>query len=261
MRSIIILLILIINPVFTYAQCEQNNRAFKVGELVEYDVTYNWGFMWVTAGDVYFSVRDTLVGDKSYFHFRGYGKSVPRWDWMFKVRDQFDAIADKETLQPILFDRNTNEGGYAVREIYQYNYDKQYISSDITTSKKPQKIRNIPIEGCVYDVLTMIYIARNIDFSGKKEGEKIPVNLVLDGDIHPVFMRYRGIEKIKTREGTTYDCIKFTTMLIEGSMFSEGEDMTVWVTNDANKIPVLVEAKILVGSVKASLRSTKGLRH
>jgi hypothetical protein len=50
-------------------------------------------------------------------------------------------------------------------------------------------------------------------------------------------------------------------LLIEGTIFKGGEDMYVWVTDDKNRIPVLVEAKILIGSVKAYLESAKGLRN
>ena len=37
--------------------------------------------------------------------------------------------------------------------------------------------------------------------------------------------------------------------------------MFIWVTADENKVPVLVEAKILIGSVKAYLTGAKGLRY
>ena len=39
------------------------------------------------------------------------------------------------------------------------------------------------------------------------------------------------------------------------------EDVVVWVTDDDNRIPVYIEAKILVGTVKAYLKETKGLRN
>jgi len=40
---------------------------------------------------------------------------------------------------------------------------------------------------------------------------------------------------------------------VEGTIFRGGEDMLVWVSTDNRKIPIVVEAKILVGSVKAYL--------
>jgi len=37
--------------------------------------------------------------------------------------------------------------------------------------------------------------------------------------------------------------------------------MTVWVTDDRNRIPIIVEARILIGSVKAVFTGAEGLRH
>ena len=48
-------------------------------------------------------------------------------------------------------------------------------------------------------------------------------------------------------------------MLVEGTIFKGGEDMTIWVTDDGNRVPIMVEAKILIGSVKAIITGAEGL--
>ena len=40
---------------------------------------------------------------------------------------------------------------------------------------------------------------------------------------------------------------------MEGDVFKGGENMKVWVSDDERRVPVMVEAKILVGSVKGIL--------
>jgi hypothetical protein len=47
---------------------------------------------------------------------------------------------------------------------------------------------------------------------------------------------------------------------VEGTIFTSGEGMTVWVTDDENRIPIIVKAKILIGSVKAVFVGAEGLR-
>jgi hypothetical protein len=110
-------------------------------------------------------------------------------------------------------------------------------------------------------VLTAIYHARNLDFSKYSIDQKIPLSLIIDNEIYDLYLRYQGREEIKVRGGTRYNCIKFSAMLVEGTIFSGGEHLTVWVTDDKNRIPVMVKAKILVGSVKAVLKSTRNLKH
>ena len=49
--------------------------------------------------------------------------------------------------------------------------------------------------------------------------------------------------------------------MVQGTIFRGNEDVLVWVTDDANKIPVYIEAKIILGSVKAYLLEAKGLKN
>jgi hypothetical protein len=94
-----------------------------------------------------------------------------------------------------------------------------------------------------------------------KIGDTIQINSILDNEIFTLYIRYLGRETIETRRGEKYRCIKFSALLIEGTIFKGGEDMFVWITDDDNRIPVLVEAKILIGSVKAYLESVTGVRN
>ncbi|MBT5404049.1 MAG: DUF3108 domain-containing protein, partial [Crocinitomicaceae bacterium] len=68
----------------------------------------------------------------------------------------------------------------------------------------------------------------------------------------------RGIEK--SRNGTSYKVIKFRPMLIEGTIFKGGEDMEVSVSDDKNRIPIYVEASILIGKVKVYLDKMSGVK-
>jgi hypothetical protein len=103
----------------------------------------------------------------------------------------------------------------------------------------------------------MIYYARNIDFSKNNIGDVIPIVMYLDNKIYSLTIRYLGKETIKTETGLVA-CIKFNPKLIPGTMFKDGDEMTVWVSDDENKIPVLIEAPILIGQVKAKLKSATG---
>ncbi|MCD4681246.1 MAG: DUF3108 domain-containing protein, partial [Bacteroidales bacterium] len=101
----------------------------------------------------------------------------------------------------------------------------------------------------------------NYDFSQYLKDEKIPISMVMDNEVHELYFRYRGKSVIHTRKGESFICTKFTALLLEGSLFKGGEDLIVWVSDDDNKVPILIEAKILVGSVKVYLDEAVGLRN
>jgi hypothetical protein len=109
-------------------------------------------------------------------------------------------------------------------------------------------------------VLSAIYYARNIDYNKYKPGDKIPFTMFLDEEVHNLYIRYLGKEEIKTRYGK-FRAIKFKPMLIKGTIFEGGEKMTVWVSDDRNRVPLRIESPITVGSVKVDMMGYKNLRY
>ena len=113
---------------------------------------------------------------------------------------------------------------------------------------------------CVQDVLSAIFYARNINFDQYKKDDKIQFSMFLDNEIYEMYIRYLGKETVKTRYGK-FKAIKFKPLLIKGTIFEGGEKMTVWVSDDGNRIPVRIESPISVGSIKVDMIYNRNLRH
>jgi hypothetical protein len=241
--------------------CTVKEFSFKSGERVTYRAVYNWGFIWINAGDVFFSVSDTVYRNQPALHLVSKGWSLPRYDRFYKVRDRFESIVNKSTLQPYWFERETYEGGFEVFNRYVFKESPKTVEIVSQTSDRPFKKETLTYKPCTFDVLSAIYHCRNLDFDKYKKGDRIPITIAIDNEIFDLFIRYHGKERLKTRDGEIYNTIRFTAMLVEGTIFKGGEDLMVWVTDDKNRIPLLVEAKILVGSVKAVLVGMEGLKY
>lgn len=260
-RVIIILILLPVTFLTSYSQCYQDNHTFRDGEIIKYRIDYNWGILWLRAGDVYFRVDSSEISGEPAYHFTSVGKSYKAYDWFFKVRDRYEAWAAAQDLRPIKFHRDTYEGGYTKNNRYFFNEEEYQIFSEVESSERPFTRDTLSMPPCIYDVLTATYAARNIDFSNLKPQDTIPIRLILDNEIFDLYIRYHGKEVVENYDDTKFRCIKFTALLVEGSIFKGGEDLTVWVTDDNNKIPVKVSAEILVGSVKAFLLEAENLRY
>jgi hypothetical protein len=175
------------------------------------------------------------------------------------VRDRFQGYVEAESLTPVWFSRKTYEGGYEVNNAYTYDWEDGLVISDTENSKRSRTVDTLLIEPCTFDVLAAIYYARSLDFDGRLPDEKIPLRFLIDGQFYDLFIRYLGREVKENRDGRAYQCHKFSAMLVEGTIFKGGEELVAWVTADANKIPVMVEARILIGSVKAYLTGYENL--
>jgi hypothetical protein len=245
-----LLLILTLSSIFQL-QAQFVELPFKSGERLNYKVAYNWHFVWVEAGKVEFSVDSTKYGDTPAYHFKSFGRTLTSYDWIFKVRDRFESLADAQSLMPFWFKQNTREGTYKVNNKFNFNYTNRQVIAQTENSKSPSNKIILPLSDTLFDVQTAVYYARSLNFDQMSPNEKIPFDLIIDGQVYEIYGRYHGKEIVENHDGINYRCHKFSVLLVEGTIFSGGEDLFIWVTDDRNKIPILVEAKILVGSVKA----------
>lgn len=241
--------------------CTVTNFVFKDGEKVTYNAVYNWGFIWLNAGLVTFSVDSVKKDSKPAYHFKAVGVTHKGYDKLFMVRDTFQSFVDPISMKPFEFIRSTQEGSYKAYEYYSFDKDKRKINTKISKEGGAPIYKTIDWPECGLDIVSLVYYARNLDFSKYKPGDKIPIVMIVDGEVFDLYIRYLGREEIKTRDGRRFRCLKFTPLLVEGTIFNAGEDMTVWMTDDNARIPILVEAKILVGSVKAVFVDAQGLRN
>lgn len=226
-------------------------KVFDVGEQVEYDAYYNLSFLWVKAGVAKFSVKS--IDNSNQILLEATATTLPQYDWIFKVRDTFTSTIDSRTILPYNFRRSTSEGGYWVKNKFNFDYSVNKVNCFLSNKDRQQNI-DIPIVFCLRDVLSAVYYCRTIDYSYYQIGEKIPMSLVIEGCAYPVYLRFLGYENLTLKNGKSYNTIKFSVKLVEGTIFSGGENLYVYVSNDKRRVPVYVEGKILVGSVKAIIK-------
>ncbi len=234
-----------------FTNCNLVNTSTKKNEQITYKVYYTFAGAWIGAGIATFTNKLETYKGKPVYHIVGDGKTLRTYDWFFKVRDKYESYIDTTTMLPYKFVRRVNEGGYKKFNIVNFNRKMKTASSNDGIKKVP---------ACVQDVVSSIYYARNIDFNKYKKGDKIPFNIFLDNKVYPIYLRYLGKVKLTTKHGV-YKTIKFKPLLIDGTIFEGGEKMTVWITDDANKIPVHIETPILVGKVRIDLLKYKNLRN
>lgn len=231
--------------------CGLKNTAFQATEQVQFIVYYNVIGIYVHAGDATMTINLDKFNNRPVYHIEGIGNSNSKYDWIFKVRDKYETWLDTATLLPHKFQRSVNEGKYKKFESITFNQTANTATSQKSTYKVPK---------CVQDVVSATYYARNIDYSRYKAGDRINFSMVIDDEIFNMYVKYMGREKIKTKYGR-FNAIKIKPLLIKGTIFEGGEKMTVWVSDDANHLPLRVESPITVGSVKVDMMGYRNLRH
>lgn len=226
----------------------RKSQAFSDGEYLKFVLHYGI----IDAGEAELKVKKSPVKfeGRDAYHIVGTGKSIGAFNWFFKVRDRYETYLDVDGVFPWRFIRDIQEGGYDKKQSYSFYQNKAAV--------KTNKGNTYKIPNYSQDMLSTFYYARTLDFTDNYVGKVFTIPTFVDDEVFPLKIRYIGNETIEIRNGT-YRCMKFVPVLQEGRIFEEEEDMTVWITDDMNRIPVLIQAKVLVGSIKMELTEYKNL--
>lgn len=264
MRTYTILFSILILSHIAFSQsdsCYMTNTSFQAGEKISYRISYNWFVVFAEVGDVVFNIEEIDFRGQKSLHYLGDGRSNSWWDKFFEVRDKYEVYVNPDNLRPLYFERNIKEGNFRQFESYTIDKTDTIAYRKYRVNDDAYKTDTISINSCTFDVLSSILFARNIDYSQMEKGQKIPVTVLLDRKLYDLYFRYQGREIVTIKKIGEFDCIKFSVLLVEGSMFNGGEDLYIWVTNDKNHMPVYIESPIQIGNVKVRLNSYEGLRY
>ncbi|WP_235294436.1 DUF3108 domain-containing protein [Portibacter lacus] len=242
----------------TNDDCNTVNNSFGQGEKIVYKVYYNWNFVWLSAGEVTFEVNET---DHEY-RISATGRTYSSYEWFFKVRDYYFTYLDKETLLPHTFIRDVQEGNYTLYDKVNFDQVAQQGTSKRGKTKEEAKLQTFEFDNCMHDMLSLIYKMRNLDYEHIGAGKSIPAKMFLDMETYELDIRMKGKVPKKWVKGLGYyNTFQISPELIAGEVFDEDAQMNIWVSDDENKIPLIIESPVSVGSVKVVLKEYSGLKH
>jgi len=226
------------------------NKSFQSGEKLRYLISY--GF--IDAGEATLEVNSTSKkgNNRELVHVKGIGRTLGGFNSVFKVYDVYESYIDKKGVFPWQFVRRVDEGGYLINQDYTFQHDKSKVK---TSEGKEFKV---PVG--IQDMLSSFYYARTLNFKDIKKGAIFEFKCFMDEEIFPLKIKYVEEEVIHIRKGK-FKCMKFVPVIQTGRLFKDESDVNFWVTSDDNHIPILVKAKIPVGSIKMHLVEWNGLKN
>lgn len=229
-------------------------NAFQKGEWLKFRMSYS---NFLNAGYSTMEVKEVTDNNKNAFHIIGTGKSTGLVSLFFKVKDDYQTYIDKETLKPCRFIRKINEGGYTKDKEILFDYETNEAT---VKDYKHNTVEKHPISSEIQDILSTLYYIRNQKLNDLAVGDEIELQMFFDEEITNFKLHFLGREVIKTKFGKT-KTLKFRPMVQAGRVFKEKESVTIWITDDKNKIPLRIKASLAVGSLRADLDAFKGLAH
>ena len=250
MKKIVLLFLFVLTVSFD----TQREDAFEVGEWFKFRIHYGI----IDAGFATLEIKEAIKDNKKVFHAVGKGYTVGMAKMFFKVDDNYESYFDKLTSKPYQYVRKIDEGGYTKNQEGFFNQETNKI---LVKDYKNNTEKTINVTENVQDIVSTFYFLRNHPAVDKiKINEYISVDMFFDDEITKFKLKFIGRQDIDTKFGTV-PCMIFRPLVQSGRVFKEQESLTVWITDDDNKIPVRIKANLAVGSLKADLDGFKGLKN
>lgn len=232
------------------------NNSFGPGEHIEYRVHY--GIINAAEAIVHVDNKIQKVNNRPCYNVKVTGKTTGAFDLVSKVRDTWQSYIDTSALIPHQFYTNKREGGYKNIERVVFDHENEVANRfdlDNTFEKNTYKVpKNIQ------DVVSGYYYLRTIDFNSMKVGQAINVKAFFEGDIFDMRMKYAGKDKIKTKFGTA-KVFKINPILPNNTFFEDENSIRIWVSDDANKIPLKIEVDLKIGAISMDIKKYSGLKN
>lgn len=229
--------------------------AFSKGEFLKYRVHY--GF--VTAGYVSAEVgaETAWVQGKRCHRLRVYGQTSPSFDLVFKCRDTYESFVEEQSLLPLQFRRDLHEGGFHHYSEVSFDHAAQ-IARYYDAGRGSQQFKVPP---GIQDVISAFYYARSrYDADKLRPGDRISLQNFLDRKTFGLEAVLLGRETL-TLDKKRYKALKMSLLVQEAGLVTDDSRITLWISDDRNKIPLQVSCDLKIGAVKADLVQYSGLSH
>lgn len=243
-------------------QCRLVNRAFVSGEQIEYDLYFNYGLFNARAGKGSLSVTDANYRGENAYKTVMTLKTSGLASSLYSVNDTLTSFVDKD-LRPLLFTKEASEGkdDSVERQAYTYQGNKIHIRAVRTRNGKKRFDKVVTTDQCTYDYLSVLSYVRNIDYSGMQSGDSRYIQFISGKRPVQMYVNYLGTSSIKANNGKRYEVINISMTIQDDAFADQKEALKASLTNDENRIPVVIDTHLKLGMVRVVLREVSGTRH
>jgi hypothetical protein len=214
------------------------DEAIVVGEKLTFSVRYGM----IRAGEATMEIAgiDTIRGRPCY-HIISKAKSNTVFDAIYKVRDRVESWMDVDFLFSRQYRKRLREGSYRADQEIEMDQEHGYA--------RYQDGRVFEMTARAHDVLSAFYFVRTQPL---EPGQEFNLESHVDRKNVPLRVRVHKRERIESPAGT-FDCIVVEPMLRTPGLFKHEGSLTIWLTDDRRRMPVLMKSKIPVGSISVIL--------
>jgi hypothetical protein len=211
---------------------------FGEGEKLTFAIQYGL----IYAGDATLEIRNIAVIDSlKTYHVISTARTSRAFDLIFKVRDRIESFIDYDNLYSVRFEKHLREGKFRRDEKVVFDQVEHF-------AEYPDK--KVKISPNTQDFLSALYYVRTLQID---VGQAIAMANHTGGKNYPIYVKVLGRERVEVPAGE-FDCIIVEPVLQTTGIFEQKGQLTIWLTDDTVKMPVLMRSKVVIGAFEAVLK-------
>lgn len=260
MKKLKILLLALLTMVSVGASAQaMTNTAFRSGEILTYNLYFNWKFVWIKAGNATYSTVQTRYQEQNAYRASLTATTNARADKFFTIRDNLTAYSTTNML-PLYYTKSTHEGDRRNLDEVRYSFSGGRCNMRLRRRKSDgsNHYKNISLNNS-FDMINAFMRARQWGVTNWRVGSKVAFNIVDGKGSAPAYIQYQGKTTVDGDNGHKYRALKLSYFERENKGYKR--IATFYVTDDRNHIPVLIDLNLKFGSAKAKVVSIRGNRY
>ncbi|WP_452220879.1 DUF3108 domain-containing protein [Lacinutrix salivirga] len=240
------------------------NTTIASGEKLTFTASYKMSGLLTDIAQITMETSQVKTSKSTLLRLKTTATTYKKFDNFFKIRDLYESYVNPKTLTPYLYKRDINEGGYYKFMQYKFNQRTNTVASTMKKRRGDGSIwevkKNYSIGGSTKDIVTTIYHIRNLDIHKASIGASDTFKVLFDDKETTFSFKYLGKETINTKLGKK-ECYKLALNVVGSDVLKGNNANLLWLTADANKIPVYAKFKVAVGSGELRINTATGLKH
>jgi len=248
---------------FTLFSTKAGNIPFSAGEELKFDIHYKYGLLMLKAGTANYKVVENNYDNNKTLQSIIDFKTTSFFDKIFKMRDTISSHI-KEDLTPLYNIRKINEGNYKFTEEVFY---KKFMTnfSEVRIKRESKDILRIDTvlttNSTGYDILNLIQFIRSQDYSTWNLRPAGSISTFVGKDVVTINVHCEGQSIVEKSERLKYRTYKIAMDFID-DVFNESKNaVEIWMSDDENRVPIKIRAKLKVGVAEVFLTSWKNLKY
>ena len=235
------------------------NESFSKGEQLDYKVS----FLGLTVGKAITKVdaKSYNINSRPCFKIDAFGETTGI-SWIYKVKDNWGAYIDTAAMITHISYRKIRENDYRKDELVNFDHAEKKAKVKVMNKETGvyESVNDYDIPENATDLVGGFIQMRFFDFKKIKLGDTLAISGFFEDTSYKLRIMYKGKETISTRMGKI-PCRIMVPIMPDNKLFNGENSISVWISDDANKIPVKIQAKMFIGHTGLELVSFRGLRN